>query len=64
MKKLRQDNSNPISLSSKRHSLHQEKLITANKLDWNTPLQTMDNNNNKNFFSTMKAEISNIKSDF
>lgn len=64
MKKAKQDQINPISLSSKRHSLHQDKLMSTQKMEWNSPLQTVDNNNNKTFFTNMKAELSNIRSDF
>lgn len=64
MKRAKQDQPNPITLSSKRHSLQQDKLVAPQKADWNTPLQTMDSNNNKTFFTSMKAELSNIKSDF
>lgn len=64
MKKTRPDPSNPISLSSKRHSLQQDKLVAPQKPEWDTPLQTMDGNNSKTFFSAMKVELSNIRNDF
>lgn len=55
----------PISLSSKRGSLNQDQLFTPYKIDWKgTPLQSVDNNTSKNFFQTMKSELSNIKNDF
>jgi hypothetical protein len=66
MKKARPEPSNPISLSSKRHSLQQDKLVTPQKPECDTPLQMMDDNgnNSKTFFSAMKVELSNIRSDF
>lgn len=64
MKKSKQDQPNPITLSSKRHSLQQEKLTPVQKMDWNAPLQKADNNHHKSFFTNMKAELSNIRNDF
>lgn len=64
MKKTRPDSSYPISLSSKRHSLQQDKLLVPQKPEWETSLQTLDGNNSKTFFSVMKVELSNIRNDF
>ncbi len=64
MKKARQEPSYPISLSSKRHSLQQDKLLPPQKPELDTPLQTMDGNNSKTLFSAMKVELSNIRNDF
>jgi hypothetical protein len=44
----------PISLSNKKAGLKHDHLFTPYKIDWRgTPLQSMDNNN-KNFFQSMK----------
>ncbi len=53
MKRTKPDQPNPITLSSKRQN--QDKFNTPNKTEWTAPLQSMDGNNNKSFFTHMKA---------
>ena len=53
-----------IYLAGKRQSLQQDRLTAVNHNEWNPPLQTVDANHNKSFFANMKAELSNIRSDY
>ena len=53
-----------ISLCSKRQSLQQDRLTGVHQNEWNPPLQTVDGNHSRSFFANMKAELSNIRSDY